>query len=100
MSKWTKKIDKMHFTKDGKTLCGRPCLGNNYATAFPDREMCEECEGLSKVNKMDTSLILLIAAAIKNKQDIFIECSSGERNFRNLPKFVKNRIIYIQYEEE
>lgn len=42
--KWTKKLDKMHLSKKGKCLCGKACLGNNYATEFPDREICKECE--------------------------------------------------------
>jgi hypothetical protein len=58
---WTKKLDEMHYSKDSKTLCGRPCLGNNYAKAFtlkdnmfvtkcglPERKMCKECEKLKR----------------------------------------------------
>ena len=46
--KWTKKLDEMHLTLNGgmsgRTLCGRPMLGNNYAEYVPERELCEECK--------------------------------------------------------
>lgn len=41
---WTKKVDKMHKTgEDGKTICGNPMLGNNYAKEYPIREQCHIC---------------------------------------------------------
>jgi len=49
MEKWTKKLGDMHYAwtdEKGfrKTLCGRPCLGNNYSEQFSDRKICPECQ--------------------------------------------------------
>lgn len=51
MNLWTKRLDVMHRYEPGKsaTVCGKPMLGNNYATFFKEgqREKCKECwEGL------------------------------------------------------
>ena len=57
---WTKKLDEMHYHENGKTLCGRHCLGNNYANDFtlvegkyiskwlPERTMCKKCASEKK----------------------------------------------------
>jgi hypothetical protein len=55
MDKWTKKLDEIHYTKteDGmtRTLCGRPCISNNYIDCYKEidkmigreRQMCKKC---------------------------------------------------------
>ena len=45
-SLWTKRLDVMHLKLQDapKTLCDKPCLGNNYAKDFPDRELCQMCD--------------------------------------------------------
>lgn len=45
---WTKKIDDIHYAIEGfhsETLCGRPMLGNNYASMYPKglRRECPTC---------------------------------------------------------
>lgn len=43
--KWTKRLDKMHLEGEGgRTMCGKPMLGTNYARMYPDRKMCEKCK--------------------------------------------------------
>jgi hypothetical protein len=68
---WTKKLDDMHIAAEGiermgRTLCGKPMLGNNYASCFveegnvftdptgqlPDRKMCKTCS-LRQIGKED-----------------------------------------------
>lgn len=52
MSDWVKRLGQWHFSgDDGKTLCGCPMLGNNYARVIPEKERtpCTEChEKISK----------------------------------------------------
>lgn len=47
---WVKKLGQWHYADDtpgleGRTICGRPMLGNNYAEAIPEekRVPCKEC---------------------------------------------------------
>ncbi len=44
---WVKKLGQWHLQHPGEsnTLCGRPMLGNNYASRIPteDREPCPDC---------------------------------------------------------
>lgn len=55
--KWTKRLDKeMHISLEGQCLCGKACVGNNYADDFPDRQMCPECEMLMKCSKCGVEL--------------------------------------------
>ena len=43
---WTKRLGGRHISKtgSGRTYCGKPMLGNNYATVRDDAEPCRECE--------------------------------------------------------
>jgi len=56
ISKWTKRLDVMHYHKANElpnictTLCGKIMLGNNYAEDNPDREDCKEC--IEKLKEM------------------------------------------------
>lgn len=47
-NEWTKKLGQQHFSVPNTptTLCGKPMLGNNYASAYgqQDKTPCEECE--------------------------------------------------------
>ena len=43
---WVKKLGQWHLSNDdGKTRCGVPMLGNNYAKYIPENERtkCEKC---------------------------------------------------------
>lgn len=49
---WTKRCGERHLMKlglspsdpgYGSTVCGRPCLGNNYAKERPEADPCPEC---------------------------------------------------------
>jgi len=45
---WTKKLGQKHWSMIGEheTLCGRPMLGNNYASDLEDKfkTPCEDCK--------------------------------------------------------
>ena len=42
---WVKKLGQWHLADDGKTRCGVPMLGNNYAKYIPENERtkCVKC---------------------------------------------------------
>lgn len=40
---WTKRIGDTHIAGVNGTLCGRPMLGNNYATQKEQFATCAEC---------------------------------------------------------
>ena len=42
---WVKKLGQWHLVDDGKTRCGVPMLGNNYAKYIPENERtkCPKC---------------------------------------------------------
>jgi hypothetical protein len=43
---WVKKLEQWHLADDdGKTRCGKPMLGNNYAKYIPEDERteCPDC---------------------------------------------------------
>jgi hypothetical protein len=43
---WVKKLGQWHLADDdGKTRCGKPMLGNNYAKYIPEDERteCPDC---------------------------------------------------------
>jgi len=53
-SEWTKRLGQKHWsiTGSGRTLCGKPMLGNNYANvlAEDEKEPCKACrEKLSDI---------------------------------------------------
>ncbi len=58
---WTKKLGQKHYTRDGmtETLCGRPMLGNNYASVIPESEQ-KECEECAKVLDDDNLNIIVL----------------------------------------
>lgn len=64
---WTKKLGQKHYTRDGmtETLCGRPMLGNNYASVIPESEQ-KECEECVKVLESESLNII----ALKKPDDI------------------------------
>jgi len=47
------------YTRDGmtETLCGRPMLGNNYASVIPESEQ-EECKECAEVLENDNLNII------------------------------------------
>lgn len=50
-SLWVKKLGQCHLSRHGQptTVCGKPMLGNNYASSGIEMEICEECWGV-KIN--------------------------------------------------
>ena len=46
---WVKRIGQAHHSKDGKTLCGMPCLGSNYVNVIAEKhwKICEKCKEVS-----------------------------------------------------
>jgi|TARA_R110000796_G_scaffold163493_1_gene280421 hypothetical protein len=47
-TEWTKRLGQQHFAMydgTGRTLCGMPMLGNNYAHAMHDEDKapCSQC---------------------------------------------------------
>ena len=58
---WTKRLGQRHYTRDGmtETLCGRPMLGNNYASIIPESEQeeCEECVEALEGDKIDVIVL-------------------------------------------
>ena len=43
---WVKKLGQAHHSIDGETLCGVPCLGNNYVDVIDEKDydICNKCE--------------------------------------------------------
>ena len=43
---WVKRLGQAHHQKAGVTLCGMPCLGNNYEGRIPkqDYKYCDKCQ--------------------------------------------------------
>ncbi len=58
---WTKKLGQKHYTRDGmdETLCGRPMLGNNYASVIPESEQ-KECEECTKVLEEENLNVIVL----------------------------------------
>lgn len=52
---WVKRLGQWHLCEKGeyRTLCGKPMLGNNYASemGYEDRTKCPEC--FDAVRKID-----------------------------------------------
>jgi len=60
INEWTKKLGQQHWYIHGndKTICGKPLLGNNYATVISDRDKvpCEECLNMKMLEKLNSEI--------------------------------------------
>lgn len=97
--KWTKKIDTIHIAgDDGRTLCGKPMLGNNYARddeyiwldkeIGKAREECQECNSkeIKTYNLIDenSSMVITISATSEEeaKKEAYENVMQGFKYFR------------------
>jgi len=72
LSEWTKRFGPIHYSdinrQDGKTLCGKPMLGNNYTGE--EREKCDKCTRVINDQEKPTSLDIVISNLYKASSEL------------------------------
>ena len=88
---WTKRLGQKHWAKSNSptTICGKPMLGNNYASLIKeeDKTPCEEC--LTQIDTVDLNNLE------KHQLKIYIKISADLNNLENNLKQAGLNVIVV-----